>query len=172
MTRLERLGRVAAASVLLSAIAASAAFGYEGQVAGQVSVAGPSGQIACNTPISLSATVLDINGVAFDNTTVTWTFASGKQSGDTISPATSTTDASGVATTSVTLACVVGTRTVDATAGTSVGSAVLGLTSLGLPNTSTAGGPAPAGTPALELGLAALAVLAGLALVTRRVARQ
>ncbi len=166
MKMLARLGGAVLAGALLSAIAATAVLGYAGQVAGQVSVAAPSGTIACNTPVTVSATILDVNGKPFDNTTVTWSFKSGAQAGDKISPTTSTTNAAGVATTTVTLACVVGSRSVDATAGAIVGGAVLGITSAGLPNTSTL--PAPAGTPAWELAVAALAVLAGLALVTRQ----
>ncbi len=168
MTLAGRLGRAALAAVLLSAIAVSAVFAYAGQVAAQVSVAGPSGALACNTPITVSATVLDVNGKPFDSTAVTWSFSSGAQSGDRISPTRSTTDANGVATTTVTLACVAGSRTLAATAGTVVGSAVLGLTSSGLPNTSAATGPTPAGTPPWELAAAALAVLAGLAMVGRQ----
>ena len=167
MKMLQRLGAAVVAGTLLSAIMATAVFGYAGQVATQVSVAGPSGVIACKTPVTVSATVLDANGNPIDNTTVTWSFKSGAQTGDTISPTTSMTNASGVATTTVTLACVAGSRTVDAKSGTSVGGAVLGITSAGLPPTSTV--PAPAGTPTWEFAIAALAVLAGLALVTRQV---
>lgn len=166
MKVLVRLGGAVLAGALLATLATSAVFAYAGQVAGQVSVAAPSGTVACNSPVTVSATVLDINGKPFDNTSVTWSFKSGQQAGDTIAPATSMTNASGVATTTVTLACKAGSRTVDATAGTIVGSAVLGITSTGLPNTSTL--PAPAGTPAWELGVAALAVLLGLALVARQ----
>ena len=167
---LARLGRATLAAALLSAIAASTVFGYAGQVAAQVSVAGPTGNIVCNTPVTVSATVLDVNGKPFDATTVTWSFKSGEQAGDKVSPTTSTTNADGVATTTVTLACVVGSRTLDATAGTVVASAVLGITSHGLPNTATTPVSAPAGTPAWELALAAFAVLAGLAMVARQAA--
>ncbi len=166
MKVLERLGGAVVAGALLTALAAPAVLGYAGQVTGQVSVSGPSGTIVCNTPVTVSATVLDVNGKPFDNTPVTWSFASGTaKPGDKISPTTSTTNASGVATTTVTLACVAGSRTVNATSGTFVGGAVLGITSAGLPNTSTS---VPAGTPAWEFAIAALAVLAGLALVTRQ----
>jgi hypothetical protein len=165
MKMVARLGSAVMAGAFLSAIAATAVFGYAGQVAGQVSVAGPSGTIACNTPVTVSATVLDVNGKPFDNTQVTWSFKSGTaQSGDKINPTTSMTNASGVATTTVTLACVAGSRTVNAASGSFVGGAVLGITSAGLPNTSTD----PVGTPAWEFAIAALAVLAGLGLFTRQ----
>lgn len=166
----ERLGRAALAAVLLAVLTVPAVFGYAGQVAGQVSVAVPSGTIACNTAITVSATVLDVNGKPFDTTTVTWSFKAGtSQTGDKINTLTSTTNASGVATTTVTLACIAGSRTVVATAGTGAGAvlgeAVLGLTAAGLPNTSTL----PDGsTPIWAYLLAALAVVVGLGLGVRQ----
>jgi hypothetical protein len=152
------------------AIAAPAVLGYAGQVAGQVTVTPPAGTLVCNTPFTVSATILDVNGIPFDATTVTWSFKAGtSQTGDTISPLTSTTNASGVATTTVTLACIVGSRTILATAGTVSSGAVLGITATGLPNTATGGAGTPAGTPLWALALAAAAVVAGFALSTRQV---
>lgn len=168
MKVLQRLGVAGLAAALLSALVASAVFAYAGQVTGQVSVAAPSSSLTCNTPVPVAATVLDVNGKPFSDTAVTWSFKSGtEQSGDKISPTTSTTNASGVATTSVTLACVTGQRTVQATSGTYVGGAVLGITAVGLPSTSTL--PTPSGEPMWMFLVAAAAVVAGLALMTRQV---
>ena len=83
---------------------------------------------------------------------------------------TATTNASGVATTTVTLACVVGSRTVTATAGTISAGAVLGITSGGLPNTSTTPGGSPVGNLPIATILALLAVLAGGGIMVRRFA--
>lgn len=168
MKVLQRLGAAGLAGALLSALVAGAVFAYAGQVAGQVTVAAPTGPLTCGTPLTVAATVLDVNGKPFTDTNVTWSFKAGtEQSGDKISPTTSMTNSSGVATTDVTLACVTGTRTVQATSGTFVGGAVLGITATGLPATSTL--PTPTGEPLWMFLVAAAAVVAGLALMARQV---
>ena len=124
-----RLGRrfaaVGVAAVLLLSVAASATFAYQGQIVNQVTVTGPAGSISCGVPLTLHATLLDSNGVAVDNRAVVWTFGAGHVTGDQIGQPSTTTNALGVATTTVTLACLVGNRTIVATAGSSSGQTVL-----------------------------------------------
>jgi len=86
---------------------------------------------------------------------VAWSFAASPSSGDEIVEATTTTDAQGVTSTTVILACEAGDRTIKATAGQAFGSVVLSVTGEGLPDTSTA----PSDTAPWGVLLAALAVL-------------
>lgn len=144
------------------------AFGYAGQVLGTISVAGPGGVLKCNVPITVRATLLDVNGVPFSAETVTWAITSSPSSADRVNDTSTTTNSSGVTTTTVTLACVAGNRTVTATSGGMSAGAVLGLTSAGLPRTSTLPSD-PAGLPIGTI-LALLAVLAGSGIILRRVA--
>ncbi len=167
----QRVGVAITAAVLLTALGAAGVLGYGGQVSCQVSVAVSSGALAAGSPATVSATVRDANGKPVAAVPVDWSITSGSQPGDTISPATTTTNAAGVATTTVTLADVPGSRSVVAVAsqtsvcGADVSSgAVLGIAG-GLPNTSTDTGSS--GTPAWGLVIVALAALAGLTLGTR-----
>src|SRR5438067_5894189 len=67
---------------------------------------------AASTPLSVK--VVDASGAPMSGVTVTWTLASGS---GTLSAATSTTDANGVATVTYTAGLTAGTATVTATAG-------------------------------------------------------
>jgi hypothetical protein len=124
-----RMGRSLAAggfaALLLLGVGASAAFAYQGQVANLVTVTGPSGTTACNTPLTLTATVLDSHGLPVDNLAVVWTFGAGQLTGDQIVPTSTTTNASGVTTTTLTLACIAGNRTVVASAAPAGGQLVI-----------------------------------------------
>jgi hypothetical protein len=146
-----RLAAAGAAALLLLSVAASAAFGYAGQVANQVTVAGPAGVLACNTALVVTATVLDSGGNPVDGRDVVWTFGAGMQTGDHIVLPTTTTNLSGVTSTTVILACVVGNRTIVATAAPASGQVVLGITVTGLPPTSTDPGSTPMWTYVLAL---------------------
>lgn len=158
-------GLAAAALVLL---AATTAFGYAGEVAAEVSVGVPGGTIKCGVAITISATIVDKDGKPIEGQPADWTFASSPSSADKINSTPTTTDASGVATTTVTLACVAGNREVRATADDVSGGAVLGVTAAGLPRTSTLPDAAPAGAPPFDTLLAALAVLVGGGIMIRR----
>lgn len=152
-----RLARTLAAAGLLLAIAVPAVAAYEGQVAESVSVTTPTGVLPCKTEFPVSATILDANGLPIANADVTWTLTVVVSSQDAIVDTTTTTDADGVATTMVYLDCIVGDREVEARVGDAFAGAVLGITSAGLPNTSTPTNQ----TPPLMLALAGAAVLAG-----------
>lgn len=153
------------AGAALALLAISSAFGYAGQVAASGTVTTPSGTLKCDTPLTVSVTFLDASGKPVTGNAVTWTISGA--SGDTVDSPT-TTDASGVSSTTVTLSCVVGSRTVTATTGAFSTGAVLGLTSGGLPNTSTVpSSGSPSGLPIGTLA-ALLAILAGGGIMVRR----
>jgi hypothetical protein len=158
-------GLAAAALVLL---AATTAFGYAGEVAGAVTVGGPGGTLQCGVPITVSATIVDSAGKPIEGQPVDWTIASSPSSADTINATPTTTDANGVATTTVTLACVAGNREIRATADGVSGGAVLGVTAAGLPRTSTVPGEVPVDVSLVATLLAVLAVLAGGGTMVRR----
>jgi len=153
----------------LALVMAATVFAYAGEVAGAVSVAPPSGTLACDTPLTVSATVLDAASDPIDGQPVDWTFTS-SLGGDVINSTPTTTDANGVATTTVTLTCVVGSRTVTATADAITANAVLGITAAGLPRTSTLPDGSPFGDLPIATLLALLAVLAGGVIMVRRIA--
>jgi hypothetical protein len=138
-----RLAAAGAVSLLLLSVTASAVFAYAGQVAQQVTVGGPTGTLACNTALTVTATILDAGGKPVDSRAVVWTFGAGKVTGDQIVTASTMTNSAGVTSTTVKLACVVGNRTIIATAAPAAGQAVLGITATGLPPTSTDPGSAP-----------------------------
>jgi hypothetical protein len=147
MVRLVRaLLAVAGCSALLVATATSA-LAYQGEVAANVTVSVPSGPLPCGTAFAVTATVLDANGAAVPNATVTWSFMQTLSPEDRITEPTSMTNADGVATTHVVLACVLGERQIQAqVAGTTgMGGAVLAITATGLPNTSTEPSRTPGG---------------------------
>jgi hypothetical protein len=143
-----------AVAVLLAASAT--AFGYQRQVKGSVTVAG---KVTCGAPFTLTATFVDANGKPVAGEAVDWTFLVGDTS-DKINKTPTTTNADGVATTTVTLRRVTTPRTVQATAGTVQATAVLnascGRSGGVLPNTSTL----PTEAPSQDAPLAALALVA------------
>jgi hypothetical protein len=142
------------AAVLLAMLMASSAYGYTGQVIGDVTIA-VVGATNCATPTTLSATVTDALGTPLAGESVAWSFVTSPSSSDAINATPTTTNSSGVATTTVTLAPVDGNRTVRATAGEFSASVVLSpVCQGGLPNTSTA----PSGTD-LPVGPILLIVL-------------
>ena len=170
MKALEHLGVAVVAGMLLTAWAAPAVLGYAGQVSCQVVVLVPNGSIAPSSTVTVRATVQDTNGNPVANVPVSWSL-SGAQPGDGVSPTTSTTNASGEATSTVTLSTAAGSRTVraqtsqDSACAAAAGGGVLGVVG-GLPDTSTASGPA--GISPWELAIVALVALAGLSLGTRQ----
>lgn len=146
-------------------------FAYAGQVAGTVTVGGPSGTLKCGVALTVSATVLEVESDSpIEGQSVAWTFTSSPSSKDKINSTPTTTNASGVATTTVTLACVAGNRTVTATADDISAGAVLSITSAGLPGTSTMPDGSPANSLPIPMILALLAVLAGGGIIVRRFA--
>ena len=158
------------AAVALALITSATAFGYAGEVAGAVTVAGPGGTLTCGVNITVTATVVDAAGKLIAGQPVAWAFTSTPSTADKINTTPTTTNASGVATTTVVLACVAGSRTIRATADAISASAVLSVTAAGLPNTSTLPGETPAqNLPVIGTLLAVLAMAAGGVLALRRI---
>ena len=154
------------AGAILSLAIAGMVSAYAGQVAATVQVSAPSGDQACGTPITVTATVEDTNGNLISGQTVTWSFQSGNISGDKILSTTSTTNNSGVATTQVEFACSAHSVRILAVAGEASGTVVVATSGKGLPRTDTAG----VGTSSLTILLAAIAVLFGAGMILRRFA--
>jgi hypothetical protein len=159
------------AAVALVLITSATAFGYAGEVAAAVTVAGPGGTLECDVEITVTATIVDAAGAPISGQPVDWSFESSPSSSDTINETPTTTNASGVATTTVVLACVAGDREIRASADDVNASAVLGVTAAGLPNTSTLPVQLPASQDLSLIGtlLAVLAMAAGGAFMFRRI---
>jgi len=158
------------AAVALALITSATAFGYAAEVAGAVTVAGPGGTLTCGVNITVTATVVDASGKLIAGQPVAWAFTSTPSTADKINTTPTTTNASGVATTTVVLACVAGSRTIRATADAVSAAAVLSVTAAGLPNTSTLPGETPAqNLPVIGTLLAVLAMAAGGVLALRRI---
>jgi len=147
---------------LLALVTSVSVLAYAGQVAATVVVSGPSGPQACGAPITVFATVQDINGALIADQPVTWSFISGNLAGDTIHTLSSVTNANGVASTQVQFGCSPHSVTIQAQADQATGTLVIQTSGQGLPRTDTAP------TSSLAMLLAALAVLVGMGLVLRR----
>jgi hypothetical protein len=157
-------------AVLLTLMLGATASAYTGQVKGSVTIA--AHDVTCDAPFSLTATLVDATGAPISGQSVDWSFVSAPSALDRINHTPTITNSHGVATTTMTLAPVSGTRRVRATVGDVSASAVFGA-SCGdvLPSTSTL--PAdtiPGQTAPLLAMLFALAVAAGGGLTLRRLA--
>ena len=178
-------GLAAVALVLITAATAFAA--NESALAAAVTVARPNGTLKCGVNVTVTATVVTATGEAITGKPVEWSFASTMSTSDKIKTSSTTTNASGVARTTVVLACVPGSRQIRAVADAASASAVLsvpaagavlgvtsggpGVTSGSLPNTSTLPGetPAPQDLPVIGTLLAMLTMAAGGGLILRRI---
>ena len=63
--------------LLLATVVAATAVGYSLEVAATVEASGPLGPQACNTPITITALVEDIDGKPLEGQPDTWSFFSG-----------------------------------------------------------------------------------------------
>jgi len=150
---------------------AATALAYSGQVAASISI---SVKATCGETATATAKVLDADGAPVAGVSVDWALVTTQSASDKINKTPTTTNANGMASTTLTLGAVDGPRQIRATVGagteTEVSAAAVVNPVCGevLPNTSTL--PAetrPGDTAAL---LAALAFAAGIALVLRRLA--
>ena len=159
------------AAVAFALVTAGTAFGVSGLGGGAVTIATPGGTLQCGVNITVTATLVDSAGTPIAGKAVNWSFTSTPSTDDVIKASPTTTNASGVAKTTVVLACVAGSRHLHAVAGAVSASAVLGVTSAGLPNTSTLPSETPARQNLSLLGtfLAVLAMAAGGVLALRRI---
>ena len=154
-------------AVALVLVTAASAFGYTGQVTGSLSISVEAG---CGEGGSATATLLDADGAPIAGQSVAWSFASTPATSDTIDKSPTITNASGVATTTLTVAAVSGARTIRATSGDVSATAVFTPPCGGvLPNTSTLPAKAPA-NPVAPVLLVILAFAAGSGLTLRRLA--
>jgi len=160
---------IAAMSVLL--LTAASAVAYSGQVAGSVSI---SVGATCGEVVTATATVLDADGVPVAGQAVDWSLVTVQSPLDKVNQTPTTTNAKGIATTTLTLATLNGTRRVRATVGAgtetevSATAVVNPVCSGSLPNTSTLPPETPGG--AVAAILAALALIACAGLTLRRLA--
>ena len=169
MTRRNRWFAGLAGTALALAMTATV-FAYAGEVAGAITVGGPSGTVKCGVPLTITATVVDASSKPIEGQPVDWSFTSSPSSADVINSTPTTTNASGVATTTVTLANVAGNRTVTATADGISANAVLITACGGLPGTSMTSAGSLADTLPIATILALLAVLVGGGIIIRRFA--
>ena len=151
--------------MLLALVVAGTVAAYVGQVVATVEVSAPSGAQACNTPITVTASLVDVNGVVVDARDVVWSFESGNVTGDTIVDASTTTNANGITTTQVRFACSPHSVVLAATADAVTGTVVIAVSGAGLPRTDTA-----PGSSILVMVLAGFAVLIGSSTILRRIA--
>ncbi len=156
------------AALMLTVIAAGTAVAYSGEVAASVSLSRASGTLKCGQNITVSALVQDKDGKPIEGQPVAWSWISRVSKSDVIKKTSSTTNASGIAHTTVNLACVPGSRRLGATADGIRGPITLNVTAAGLPRTSTALTGAPLSTdPMVGTLLALLALMVGGGLVLR-----
>ena len=152
------------AAIIITLFGATAVLAYAGQVAGSIQV-GVSGTAACERPVTVTATVMDGDGKLISGQPVEWIFVSSPSDDDVINTTPSVTDSEGVATTTVSLACVAGERRIRATADDVSAEAFLSLGGVGLPNTSTA-----PHTPLVPLLVVAVLSTLGGGILLRRLA--
>ena len=152
-------------AVLLTLMMAATAFAYNDTTKGSIT-------IRCVGHLTLSAKVLDANGAPVSGKSVAWSFVNAPSTSDRINRTPTTTNANGVATTTVTLGPASGNRQIRATAGDVSAAAVLALPCSGeLPSTSTLPAEtAPGGAAPLLVMLLALAFVTGGGLTLRRLA--
>lgn len=167
MTGRTAAARALGAGLLLALTVAAVALGYAGQVAATVAVSGPGAQQSCGIKVPVSALIQDSASSPISGQPVSWSLGTGKVAGDQITPASSTTNASGIATASVIFACTPHKVQVLAAADEVSGSVLVATTGKGLPRTDVA---LESGTSPLAMLLAALAVLVGSGVMVRRFA--
>ena len=160
----------ALAAVALALVTSATALGYGPTVAAAVTIGTPGGTLQCGVNVTVTATIVDAAGKPIAGQPVDWSFKSSPSSADKINRTPTNTNAEGVATTTVVLACVAGNRYLHAVADAVGASAVLGVTAAGLPNTSTLPSETPAqGLPLVGTLLAVLAMAVGGAFALRQI---
>lgn len=163
-----------ALSALSTLVFSAAVVAYSGQVAGQVVVSGPDFIIACGYDWQIKAHITESGtGNPIEGQPVHFELVSTPDPSDTLSPADTTTNANGNASTTLHVTATAGVRTIKATADDVSGTFQVDCEEGGLPPTSVAGvadEPAPQFNWAL---LAAIgAVIAGFGILGVRFARR
>jgi hypothetical protein len=160
--------------MLLALFMAGTVAAYSGETAKTVEVSAPSGSLACDTPLTFTARVVDKDGKAIDEQPVGWSFDPdpGSVTGDTILDTATTTNAGGIATTQVRFACTPHDVKIVAAADLATGTVAVTVSGVGLPGTGQ-GLPRTDTTPASSfptMALSGLAVLIGSLTILRRFA--
>jgi hypothetical protein len=171
-------------SLLLAALfvigLSAAAVAYDGQIADHVSVAGPTGfNVDCGSNADLVATVTELDsGALIEDKTISWSITSTPDNHDSLTNATTQTNANGQASTTLRLTSTPGHRTIQAEADNVsdpqhvYGHVTLNCSANGLPPTSVAGPSDPVTPFNWGLVVAALAVLTGFGILTFRLVRR
>ena len=116
MSSLLRIRRVIFVVLLVALALPASTSAYVGQTATNVTITGPTGTISCGPGNTFQATVFDSAGKRVTQHPVTWTIVSAPLTAtDTISPPSTLTNASGVASTTITFGGPGGPRTIRAT---------------------------------------------------------
>lgn len=106
---------LAGASLAVASMVAPT-LGYIGQAPVQIGLTGPSGTVSCADDVTLTATVVDTGtGSPVAEQIVTWELSDGAAEGDSLSGASSVTDAQGQASVRLSFGDASGTRVVSAT---------------------------------------------------------
>lgn len=180
VNRRNRWLAVLAGTALALAMTATV-FADSNQVTGNIIVSGPIGDLECDAPLAFTATVREATSNLIAGQEVAWSFSVSSPL-DAINFMSTTTNAFGVATTTVTLDNLPGNRTLTAKADGISANAVLvptcggvagitapgPITAPGLPRTSTMPDGSPVGNLPIATILALLAVLAGGGIIVRR----
>lgn len=163
--------RSLAAAALLTLVMAATVAGYAGQVAATITATAVEDSVTCGTPITVSALIQDAADDPIGEQPVTWSLGLGAIAGDAITDTATDTNAQGIASTGIRLAC--GERrqvTVVISADDVEGSLVLQTDGQGLPRTDTT--PLADDTALPGVLLAALAVLVGSGAILHRFATE
>lgn len=144
------------AGMMLLAGSALAAFGYEGQVPAQVLLNG-----TCDGT-TMTATVLDAQGASISDIEVSFSFVQKGDNGDSLAPASDTTNTQGKAKVGLSLVHVPGVRIVQAQAVNTDAQGSLTLNcKFGLPPTTADAAATGSSLPLALLFVAAALALAG-----------
>jgi hypothetical protein len=165
--------RSLALAALFVVASTAVVLGYAGQVAGQVSLGGPSATVSCSSSWFITAHVTEAGtGNPIQGQPVHWTITSTPDNGDSIASADTVTDQNGDTQTTLNLTSTPGDRTVEAQADSQTGRMSVDCAAGGLPPTATAGPSVPTSPFNYGLLLAAAAVLTGLGIFAFRAARR
>jgi len=173
VTRKTAIVRSLVIAVLFTVASAAVALAYSGQVAGQITLSGPSFTIACSNNWYLFAHVTEAGtGSPIEGQPVAWSIVSTPDPADYLVDTNTVTDHNGDTRTTLHVTGTPGQRTIQAQADTQTGRFTLDCEAGGLPPTSTAGPTVPDSPMNYGLLLAAFAVLSGLGILTFRFVRR
>ena len=83
----------------LALVMSATIFAYAGQVVAFLTISGPSGSVPCATVVTIRVTATDASGAPIEGQPIDWALTATPSDKDTVNSKTTTTNASGVATT-------------------------------------------------------------------------